>query len=330
MNEHVQNKTWPIDAVKPPSFDDVKFIDFKWAKVEDVHVDRMKNVRVADIDHRQVAKWTAAIDQKMYKHFAFFPPIYDKTVGRLISGHHKHQAHALAKEEYIFIAEVESKNESVSDYYASYCNNPINIEQEFINTPRKYEDIVNDVKKQIKHDGYTPENPPTPNYIENVLKKLKVEPAEANKSQIVRDIAKKFGIIENLKTYSEAEAKEYIEEEFGHTIIKKGASQNITHKNYKSKHDKEMWDDDLVWFGNLCQQIKQHNYPKDFKAIRYMTFEETKDVEKSREVRIASIPKIEKFILDSAEVIKSENYVKNYRPKMIPLPQKDSDNESNS
>ena len=86
MNEHVQNKTWPIDAVKPPSFDDVKFIDFKWAKVKDIHVDRKKNARVGDIDPRQVAKWKATIDQNKYKHFAFFPPIYDKTVGRLTSG----------------------------------------------------------------------------------------------------------------------------------------------------------------------------------------------------------------------------------------------------
>ena len=76
-------------------------------------------------------------------------------------------------------------------------------------------------RKQIKHDGYTPENPPAQYYIESVLKKLKVEPAEANKSQVVRDIAKEFGVIENLKTYSEAEAIEYIEEKFGHTIIKK-------------------------------------------------------------------------------------------------------------
>ena len=126
----------------------------------------------------------------------------------------------LTKQEYIFIAEVESKNESVSDYYASYCNKP---QDEFINTPRKYEDIVNDVRKQIKHEGYTKDNPPTENYIANVLKTLNVTPAEANKSQVVRDIAKEFNVIENLKTYSETEAKEYIEETYGLTECKKGS-----------------------------------------------------------------------------------------------------------
>ena len=38
--------------------------------------------------------------------------------------------------------------------------------------PRKYEDIVNDVRKQIKHEGYTKDNPLTENYIANVLKTL--------------------------------------------------------------------------------------------------------------------------------------------------------------
>ena len=132
-------------------------------------VDRKKNARVGDIDPRQVAKWNSTIIQNKYKHFAFFPPIYDKTVKRLISGHHKYQSHVLTKQKYIFIAEVKSKNESVSDYYASYCNKP---QDEFINTPRKYEDIVNDVRKQLEHDGYTKDNPPTENYIANVLKTL--------------------------------------------------------------------------------------------------------------------------------------------------------------
>ena len=321
VNEHIQNKTWPIDAVKPPSFDDVKFINFKWAKVKDVPVDRKKNARVGDIDPRQVAKWKSTIDQNKYKHFAFFPPIYDKTVNRLISGHHKYQSHVLTKQEYIFIAEVESKNESVSDYYASYCNKP---QDEFINTPRKYEDIVNDVRKQLNHDGYTPENPPTENYIANVLKTLSVTPAEANKSQVIRDIAKAFGVIENLKTYSETEAKEYIEETYGHTECKKGPIQNITYKKYNN--DKPIYDDDRVWMLHLGQQKKQHNNPS-LPAKRYISFENISDVEKSREVRMESLSKIEKEILDAAEMIKSKNYV---RPEMIPLPQKDSDYESNS
>ena len=321
MSEHIQNKTWPNDAVKPPVFADVEFINFKWAKVKDIPVDRKKNARVGDIDPRQVAKWNSTIIQNKYKHFAFFPPIYDKTVKRLISGHHKYQSHVLTKQEYIFIAEVKSKNESVSDYYASYCNKP---QDEFINTPRKYEDIVNDVRKQLEHDGYTKSNPPTENYIANVLKTLAVTPIEANKSQVIRDIAKQFGVIENLKTYSETEAKEYIEETYGLTECKKGPKQNVTYKKYNN--DKEIWDDDIVWFLNLSQQRKKHNKP-DLKTKRFISFENINDVKHSRENRIASISKIEKYILDAAEIIKSKDYV---RPEMIPLPQKDSDYESNS
>ena len=153
---------------------------------------------------------------------------------------------------------------------------------------------------------------------------MAVTPIEANKSQVIRDIAKQFGVIENLKTYSETEAKEYIEETYGLTECKKGPKQNVTYKKYNN--DKEIWDDDIVWFLNLSQQRKKHNKP-DLKTKRFISFENINDVKNSRENRIESISKIEKYILDAAEIIKSKDYV---RPEMIPLPQKDSDYESNS
>ena len=41
-------------------------------KVKDIFIDRKKNVRVGDIDSRQVAKWNSTINQNKYKHFVSF------------------------------------------------------------------------------------------------------------------------------------------------------------------------------------------------------------------------------------------------------------------
>ena len=84
-----------------------------------------------------------------------------------------------------------------------------------------------------------------------------------------------------------------------HTVlqnVRKVPKQNITYKKYHN--DKEIWDDDIVWFLNLNQQRKQHNNP-GLKTKRFISFENISDVKTSRENRIASISKIEQRILDA-------------------------------
>ena len=59
-------KPIPEDAVKPPSIEDVEFIEFKWMKMSDVEktLDRKLNVRTQDIDHQNVLTWRKAIENE--------------------------------------------------------------------------------------------------------------------------------------------------------------------------------------------------------------------------------------------------------------------------
>ena len=310
----------PDNAVKPPSRPYVKFLRFEWILVSEFKkiVDRTKNVRVADISHTNVTKWKKALEKFTYRHFAFFPPVIDVTVNRPISGHHKYEAHRLTRQEYIFVAFVETDSVSNSEIYASICNKPN--DEEYINEPRTAADIISDVKKELARQNFNKDYPPTENKINEILKRLEVDNSEVNKSHVVREVKKDLEVTESLSTYSIEEAKEYVETEFGDSVIQKGPKENVTVKTYTN--DKVTpWKDDIEWFINShLQRYEQKNSKLPIK--RYASFQDVKDVQVARDNKDKSLETIKDNILKVASIILDDNYK---MPKFIYLPQKDSD-----
>jgi len=313
-------KPIPEDAVKPPSIEDVEFIEFKWMKMSDVEktLDRKLNVRTQDIDHQNVLTWRKAIENETYKHFAFFPPVYDLTVNRLISGHHKYAAHKLTRQEFLFCAIVKSDDVGASDRYASICNKPL--DEEYIINPRSANDIISDVKKELARQNFSRDNPPTENKIHDILKLLKVDNKEVNKSHVVREVKKDLEVTESLNTYSIQEAREYVEDTFGDKEITKGPKENVTVKTYTDDKDSP-WKDDFIWLINALHHRHEQNNSK-LPIRRYISFQDVKDVDVARTNKNKSLQTMINKLKIAAEQLTHPDFT---MPEFIPLPQKDNE-----
>ena len=116
------------------------------------------------------------------------------------------------------------------------------------------------------------------------------------------------------------DAKEYVETEFGDSVIQKGPKENVTVKTYTN--DKVTpWKDDIEWFINSHLQRHEQKNPK-LPIKRYASFQDVKDVDVARINKNKSLETIRDNILKVASIIQDDNYK---MPKFIYLPQKDSD-----
>lgn len=277
-------------------------------------IDRNK-ARKKGIIPSSVAKFEKLMMRGKYEPQYYVPPVVTELPNgyyELVSGEHRVQAHRGQKKTKIWVAIVEFDTSSNKYLYQSIENKK---DEDYVSTPREFEDIVNSAISVLKEDGYVDDKKPSNNYIWKVVDKLQISTEEASKNDIYEEIRRQIGSTTvDVHTYSAAVAAEKAATIHGNSTIP------YTTELYKNISGKT-GDTDIRMYMRMAKE-KETDPANPYWVYGHWSKVDGENIPTARVNKEEFWKALEKNIVRLAEILQHPDYVP---PVLKPLPQIDND-----